>query len=52
MAATPATPYKGYHAYPYEPQILFYDPEEVKEVVAGTRQPWEVIPCAVYSPVD
>ncbi len=48
----PCDPYKGWHAYPYEPQILFYDPEEVKEVMAGTREPWEVLPYATYSPVD
>ncbi len=45
-------PYKGYHAYPYEPQILFYDPEKLEEVLAGTRQPWEVVPYVVYSPTD
>lgn len=48
----PCDPYKGYHAYPYEPQILLYDPEEGREVVAGIREPWEVVPYAVYSPVD
>jgi hypothetical protein len=45
-------PYKGYHAYPYEPQILFYDPEELKEVMAGTKEPWEVVPYEVYSPLN
>lgn len=39
----------GYHAYPYEPQILFYDPDELREVVAGSRQPWEVLPYAVHT---
>jgi hypothetical protein len=48
----PCEIYKGYHAYPYEPQILFYDPEELREVVAGTREPREVLPYEVYSPVD
>jgi hypothetical protein len=45
-------PYQGYHAYPYQPQILFYNPAEVKEVLAGTRQPWEVVPYQVYAPLD
>jgi hypothetical protein len=45
-------PYQGYHAYPYQPQILFYDPAELTAVVAGTRQPWEVVPYAVYNPLD
>ena len=48
----PCEVYKGYHAYPYEPQILFYDPEELREVRAGTRELWEVLPYEVYSPVD
>jgi len=43
---------KGYLAYPYQPQILFYDPEELKEVIAGTREPWEVLPYEVYSPAE
>jgi hypothetical protein len=45
-------PYKGYHAYPYEPQILFYDPEELKEVMTGIREPWEVVPYEVYRPLN
>jgi len=48
----PCDMYKGYHAYPYEPQILFYDPSELAEVAAGTREPWEVLPYEIYSPVD
>jgi len=48
----PCDPYKGYHAYPYEPQILFYDPAELEEVVIGDREAWEVVPYDVYSPVD
>jgi hypothetical protein len=48
----PCVASKGYHAYPYEPQILFYDPDELREVMAGTREPWEVIPYEVYSPVN
>lgn len=48
----PCVPSKGYHAYPYEPQILFYDPEEIKAVLAGTKEPWEVLPYEVYSPAD
>jgi hypothetical protein len=43
-------PYRGYHAYPYEPQMLFYDPEDLREVATGIQQPWEVVPYTVYSP--
>jgi hypothetical protein len=39
----------GYHAYPYEPQFLFYDPEALREVATGSRKPWEVLPYAVYA---
>jgi hypothetical protein len=46
----PCSMYQGYHAYPYEPQILFYDPQQLGEVVAGTLEPWEVLPYAVYRP--
>ena len=48
----PCVASKGYHAYPYEPQILFYDPGELEEVIAGTREPWEVVPYEVYSSVN
>ena len=48
----PCVPSEGYHAYPYASQILFYDPEELKEVIAGTREPWEVLPYEVYSPAN
>jgi hypothetical protein len=48
----PCDMYKGYHAYPYEPQVLFYDQEEFKAVVAGTKNPWEVLPYEVYRPAS
>jgi lysophospholipase L1-like esterase len=40
---------KGYHAYPYETQVLFYDPEDLKAVISGTSEPWEVLPYKTYS---
>ena len=40
----------GWHSDPYEPQILFYDPDEIAEVVAGAREPWQVLPYEVYRP--
>ena len=42
---------KGWHSDPYQPQILFYDPAQVAEVAAGTRQPWQVLPYRVYRPL-
>ncbi len=41
----------GWHSDPYEPQILFYDPADIVEVIAGTRQPSEVIPYEIYRPL-
>jgi hypothetical protein len=41
---------RGYHSDPYEPQILFYDPDQVAEIVAGSRDPWDIQPYQVYSP--
>ncbi len=41
----------GWHSDPYEPQIVFYDPVEIAEVAAGTRQQWEVLPYLIYRPV-
>ncbi|MBF0203566.1 MAG: hypothetical protein HQK67_04440 [Desulfamplus sp.] len=40
---------KGYHAYPYQPQVLFYDPEDLKAVRAGTKSPWQVLPYEILS---
>ena len=41
---------QGYHSDPYEPRILFYDPDEVAQIVAGTRNPWDIQPYTHYSP--
>jgi len=40
----PCDMYKGFHAYPYQTQILFYDPEKIKEVLEEARSPWTVLP--------
>jgi hypothetical protein len=48
----PCSPYQGYHAHPYEPRILFYDPQELQAVRAGTKEPWEVLPYATLTPTD
>ena len=41
---------QGYHCDPYEPQLLFYDPEELAEVSRNERQPYEVLPYAEFNP--
>ena len=48
----PCATSSGYHAYPYEPRILFYDPEELQAVLAGAQEPWEVLPYETYNPAD
>jgi hypothetical protein len=46
----PCDMYKGYHAYPYEPQILFYNPAELIEAMGEATDPWDVLPYAVHRP--
>ncbi len=50
--ADPCAPSSGYHAYPYTAQMLFYDPEALKEVLDGSKAPWEVLPYAIHNPTD
>ena len=45
----PCVTSKGYHAYPYQPQVLFYDPEALKAVRSGIKDPWQVLPYHVLS---
>jgi len=45
-------PGRGYHSDPYEPRILFYDPRQVLEIVAGSRNPWDIQPYLSYSPKE
>ena len=40
---------QGYHSYPYEPQMLFYDTADIIAAVEGTRHPWQVLPYHTYS---
>lgn len=39
---------KGQHAYPYQYQVWAYDLNELAEVRAGRRDPWEVKPYGVW----
>jgi hypothetical protein len=43
---------QGYHGYPYTAQILFYDPADLAARLAGTLQPWEVLPYATWTPAE
>ena len=44
----PTNSYKGQHAYPYRYQIWAYDLADFAAVKAGSKQPWEVVPYAVW----
>lgn len=39
---------KGSHSWPYKNQIWAYDANELYAVKQGTKQPWEVIPYAIW----
>ncbi len=40
---------QGYHAYPYQPQMLFYDPQDIVDVISDAVDPWTVLPAETYS---
>lgn len=44
------SPYKGWHSDPYQPQVLFYHPDDLAAVAVGNRNPWEALPYATYTP--
>lgn len=46
----PCSPYQGWHAAPYEAQILLYDPADLAAAAAGTLPPWEVLPYEIVRP--
>ena len=50
--ADPCAPSSGYHAHPYQAQILFYNPQDLQAALAGTQDPWKTLPYEVYSPAD
>jgi hypothetical protein len=43
---------QGYHGYPYTAQVLFYDPDDLAARIAGTQQPYEVLPYASWTPAE
>jgi hypothetical protein len=40
----PCNESKGYHAYPYQARVLFYDPNELRAAIRSERDPWTVLP--------
>jgi hypothetical protein len=43
---------RGYHCDQYEPQFLFYNPDDLAQVAKGQKQPWEVLPYAILRPTQ
>lgn len=45
----PTSTQKGSHGFPYATRVWAYDARVCAEVAAGTRQPWEVLPYAIWT---
>ncbi len=43
---------RGYHCGPYLRQILLYDTVQLGEVALGEREPWSVLPYAIWQPPE
>jgi len=43
---------RGYHCGPYKRQVIFYDVDELGQVVGGARSPWSVLPYQVWEPTE
>lgn len=46
----PCSEAHGYHCHPYERQVIFYDVHALGEIALGQRDPWTVLPYAVWRP--
>lgn len=40
----------GYHCYPYERQVVFYDVEQLGQSAKGLQDPWIVLPYEIWKP--
>lgn len=43
---------KGYHGYPYAPQLIWYDVSELAQVAQGQRTPDSVVPYSNWTPIS
>jgi hypothetical protein len=48
----PCSQSHGYHCAPYERQILLYDVTELGEARLAGRDPWTILPYAVWRPTE
>jgi hypothetical protein len=42
----------GYHCYPYERQVIFYDVDQLGANALGHQDPWTVLPYTVWRPSE
>jgi hypothetical protein len=42
----------GYHCYPYERQVIFYDVDELGRSALGQQDPWDVLPYTIWRPAE
>jgi hypothetical protein len=50
--ATDCDPYKGYHGEPYEPRIVFYNPDDLAEAAQGKKDPTTIVPYFEWNPSE
>ncbi len=44
--------YKGYHGEPYEPRILFYDPDDLALAAQNKKDPTTIVPYLEWNPAQ
>jgi hypothetical protein len=42
----------GYHCYPYERQVVFYDVDRIGAIAQGQADPWSEVPYTIWRPDD
>jgi hypothetical protein len=50
--ASMCNPSQGYHADPFERQVIFYDVAELAAAAGGRRDPWTIVPYATWRPAE
>ncbi|WDP90754.1 MAG: hypothetical protein HUN04_14025 [Desulfobacter sp.] len=40
---------KGYHCYPRQPQMIFYDTNDLADVAQGLKKPWDIKPYQIIN---
>jgi len=44
--------FHGYHCYPYERQVIFYDVDQLGQSALGQQDPWVVVPYEIWRPAE